>query len=59
VSEPESFEHRIGRGVLAMMDGEFVIVGKRCLLDELEIVLPEKNYKWAVQKFSSLVEAPI
>jgi heavy metal translocating P-type ATPase len=45
VSEPESFEYRIGRGVLAMMDGESVIVGKRGFLEGLEIVLPDKNYK--------------
>jgi len=59
VSEPESFEYRIGRGVLATMDGESVVVGKRGLLEGLEIVLPEKHYKVGVRKFSSLVEAPI
>ena len=59
VSEPESFEYRIGRGVLAMMDGESVIVGKRGLLEELEIFLLKKTTRWAVQKFSSLVEGPI
>ena len=42
---PDSFEYRIGRGVLAMMDGESVIVGKRGFLEGLGIVLPEKNYK--------------
>jgi heavy metal translocating P-type ATPase len=45
VREPESFEYRIGRGVLAMVDGESVVVGKRGLLEDLEIPLPEKHYK--------------
>jgi P-type E1-E2 ATPase len=45
VREPESFEYRIGRGVLATLDGEPIAVGKRGLLEELELALPEKNYK--------------
>lgn len=45
VREPESFEYRVGRGVLAMVQGEPVVVGNRRFLEELEIGLPEKNYK--------------
>lgn len=45
VSEPEFFEYRIGRGVLALVQGESVAVGNRSLLEELAIGLPEKNYK--------------
>jgi hypothetical protein len=45
VSEQESFEYRVGRGVLAMVDGESVVVGKRGLLEDLETPLPEKHYK--------------
>jgi P-type E1-E2 ATPase len=45
VREPESFEYRIGQGVLATVDGEPVVVGKRGLLEELDLALPEKNYK--------------
>jgi heavy metal translocating P-type ATPase len=45
VTEPESFEYRIGQGVLATVDGESVVVGKRGLLEGLELALPEKNYK--------------
>jgi cation transport ATPase len=45
VREPESFEYCIGRGVLATVDGEPVAVGKRGLLEELGLALPEKNYK--------------
>jgi heavy metal translocating P-type ATPase len=45
VREPESFEYRIGRGVLARVDGESVVVGNRGLLEDLETPLPEKHYK--------------
>jgi heavy metal translocating P-type ATPase len=45
VREPESFEYRIGQGVLATVDGEPVVVGKRGLLEGLDLALPEKNYK--------------
>jgi heavy metal translocating P-type ATPase len=39
--EPEHFEYRIGRGVLAVRDREQTVVGNRALLDELGIALPQ------------------
>jgi heavy metal translocating P-type ATPase len=36
-SDPEFFEYRIGRGVLASLRGEPVVVGSRALFDELGI----------------------
>jgi P-type E1-E2 ATPase len=59
VSEPESFEYRVGRGVLAMVDGESVVVGKCGLLEDLETPFRRNTTKWEVQKFSLLVEAVI
>jgi heavy metal translocating P-type ATPase len=35
--DPESFEYRIGRGVLASLHGERIVVGNRALLEELAI----------------------
>ena len=37
ISDPEFFEYRIGRGVLASLRGEPVVVGSRALFDELGI----------------------
>src|ERR1022692_4134893 len=45
VSEPEGFDYRLGRGVLALVQGKSVVVGKRALLEDLKIALPEKNFK--------------
>jgi cation transport ATPase len=44
VSEPEVFDYRLGQGVLALVQGESVVVGKRALLEDLKIALPEKNF---------------
>jgi len=41
--DPESFEYRIGRGVLVSLHGEPVAVGNRALFEELGIARPEKN----------------
>jgi P-type Cu+ transporter len=41
--DPESFEYRIGRGVLASLHGERIVVGNRALFEELEIAQPEKH----------------
>ena len=41
VSHPTRFEYRIGRGVLALVDGEEVVVGNRTLFTELGIDTPE------------------
>ncbi|HWX40320.1 MAG TPA: cation-translocating P-type ATPase [Blastocatellia bacterium] len=41
--DPESFEYRIGRGVLASLHGEPVVVGNRALFGELGIGGLEKN----------------
>jgi heavy metal translocating P-type ATPase len=38
--DPESFEYRIGRGVLASLHGERIVVGNRTLLEELAITRP-------------------
>lgn len=40
VSEPERFEYRIGRGVLAIFRGEQTVVGNRALLEELGVLVP-------------------
>jgi len=42
ITAPESFEYRIGRGVLASSNGESIAVGNRALLEELEISLHEQ-----------------
>ncbi len=42
-ADPESFEYRIGRGVLASLRGEPVVVGNRALFEELGIAQPEKT----------------
>jgi heavy metal translocating P-type ATPase len=42
VAEPEHFEYRIGRGVLASRDGEQTVVGSKALLEELGIALPQQ-----------------
>jgi heavy metal translocating P-type ATPase len=39
--DPESFEYRIGRGVLASLHGEHIVVGNRALLEELVITRPD------------------
>jgi heavy metal translocating P-type ATPase len=41
--EPESFEYRIGRGVLASLHNESIVVGNRALFEELGIAQPEKD----------------
>jgi heavy metal translocating P-type ATPase len=41
-SEPEHFEYRIGRGVIASVQGEQTVVGNRALLTELGIAAPER-----------------
>ena len=41
ILEPEHFEYRIGRGVLALRDQEQTIVGNRTLFEELGIELPQ------------------
>jgi heavy metal translocating P-type ATPase len=41
VSHPTRFEYRIGRGILAVVDGEEVFLGNRILLTELGIEAPE------------------
>ncbi len=41
--DPESFEYRIGRGVLASLHGEPIAVGNRALFEELGIARPGKN----------------
>ena len=37
VAHPEHFEYRIGRGVLALVNGEQAVVGNRMLFKELGI----------------------
>ena len=39
--DPESFEYRVGRGVLASLHGERIVVGNRALLRELAITRPD------------------
>jgi P-type E1-E2 ATPase len=41
--EPESFKYRIGRGILASLHGERIIVGNRALLEELAITRPDSG----------------
>ena len=41
-SAPESFEYRIGRGILASAHGEPIVVGNRVLFSELGITMPEQ-----------------
>ena len=41
--DPESFEYRVGRGVLASLHGERIVVGNRALLDELAITRPDSS----------------
>jgi P-type Cu+ transporter len=41
IVEPEHFEYRIGRGVLASLDGEQAVVGSRVLFKDLGIALPQ------------------
>lgn len=43
VHDPEFFEYRIGRGVLASLRGGPIVVGNRALFEELGIAQPEKN----------------
>jgi heavy metal translocating P-type ATPase len=40
---PESFEYRVGRGVLAWLHEERIVVGNRALLDELAITRPDSS----------------
>ena len=40
---PESFEYRVGQGVLASVHGEQIVVGNRALFDQLSIALPEER----------------
>jgi heavy metal translocating P-type ATPase len=40
-SEPENFEYRIGRGVIASLQGQQSVVGNRALLKELGIAVPD------------------
>ena len=42
-SDPEFFEYRIGRGVLASLRGTAIVVGNRALFEELGIAHPEKE----------------
>jgi heavy metal translocating P-type ATPase len=41
--DPESFEYRIGRGVLASLHGKPIVVGNRALFEELGIAHPGKE----------------
>jgi heavy metal translocating P-type ATPase len=42
VIHPDDFEYRIGRGVLASLDGQQTVVGNKVLLEDLEIDLPSR-----------------
>ena len=42
-AEPESFEYRVGRGVMASLHGERIVVGNRALLRELAITRPDRT----------------
>ncbi len=42
ISQPTHFEYRIGRGVLAEVDGEETVAGNRPLFAELGLTLPER-----------------
>jgi heavy metal translocating P-type ATPase len=41
-ADPESFEYRVGRGVLASLHGERIVVGNCALLRELGITRPDR-----------------
>jgi heavy metal translocating P-type ATPase len=41
--DPDSFEYRVGRGVLASLHGERIVVGNCALLRELAITRPESR----------------
>jgi P-type E1-E2 ATPase len=43
VVEPEHFVYRIGRGVLASLHGEQIVVGNRAFFGELRIGLPQRD----------------
>jgi P-type Cu+ transporter len=40
VTHPDHFEYRIGRGILASLHGQQIVVGNRALLAELGADLP-------------------
>jgi heavy metal translocating P-type ATPase len=42
-ADPEFFEYRLGRGVLASLRGTAIVVGNRALFEELGITHPEKE----------------
>ena len=42
-ADPEFFEYRVGRGVLASLRGTAIVVGNRALFEELGIAHPEKE----------------
>jgi P-type Cu+ transporter len=42
-ADPEFFEYRVGRGVLASLRGTSIVVGNRGLFEELGIAHPEKE----------------
>jgi heavy metal translocating P-type ATPase len=42
VADPETFEYRIGRGVVASLRGEPIVIGNRALFEELRVAPPEK-----------------
>jgi heavy metal translocating P-type ATPase len=42
IAEPEHFEYRIGRGVLALRDGEETVVGNHALFEDLGIAPPQR-----------------
>lgn len=43
VIDPDSFEYRIGRGVLVSLRGEPIVVGNRALIEQLGITPPENH----------------
>ena len=43
VSQPAHFEYRIGRGVLAEVDGEETVAGNRALFAELGLAVPQQS----------------
>ena len=46
-TQPESFEYRIGQGVIALVQGEPIIVGNRALLRQFGISQPEEDHSAA------------
>jgi Cd2+/Zn2+-exporting ATPase len=46
IPDPDDFEVRAGKGVVAHYDGNEIIVGNRALLDELSIEIPERVSKY-------------